>query len=98
MASTRISYPDGCVYDGQWSAEGKRQGKGLLVLSDGSVYRGEFHNGFYQGHGVLILPDGSLYEGMFETGQFSSYGVFQDSQGTVYQVSMSHYHPPSLYQ
>ncbi len=84
--SARVCYEEGHSYNGEWSKDGKREGKGLLVLSDGSKYSGEFLNGFYSGHGVLELSNGSHYEGGFELGKFHGYGVFQREDGMLFEV------------
>lgn len=84
---TRITYDDGDVYTGQWSSDGKRQGKGVLSLSNGVSYRGDFVNGHFQGSGTLSFPDGSLYEGNFEVSKYCGYGVHRNKEGMVYEVS-----------
>ncbi len=84
---SRVSYNEGHLYDGQWSKEGKREGRGLLCLSDGTKYCGEFVNGFYAGHGVLSFPDGSLYEGSFELGKFSGHGLYKNKDGVLFEVN-----------
>ena len=44
----RIDYESGDAYDGEWSEEGRRHGKGCLTFNDGSKYRGQFAAGFFQ--------------------------------------------------
>ena len=34
-----------------------KNGKGKMEFRDGSVYTGEWKNGYFHGHGELILPD-----------------------------------------
>jgi hypothetical protein len=65
---------------GDWNAEGKRHGLGVVCAAfvfmlssrfdcvvvqlnfvDGSVYAGQFTNGFMSGHGTLNLPDKVLH-------------------------------------
>ena len=84
----RISYEEGDVYDGQWSADGKKQGVGMLKLSTGAQYIGDFVNGFFQGEGVLSFPDGSKYEGRFEVGKYHGYGVYLNNDGMKFEVSV----------
>ena len=44
----RVNYESGEVYDGEWSDEGRRHGKGCLTFKDGSKYSGQFAAGFFQ--------------------------------------------------
>ena len=43
----RIVYEEGGVYDGEWSEDGRRHGRGRLSLPDGSNYKGQFSAGFF---------------------------------------------------
>ena len=52
-------YPDGSEYKGEWSAEGQRDGYGVMKFVDGSQYFGMFKAGLCQGLGVMIFSDGS---------------------------------------
>lgn len=82
----RIRYSEGDVYEGQWSSEGKREGKGKLQMATGDHYSGEFTNGFFHGLGVLVHADGSKYEGSFELGRYHGYGIYTNSDKTKYEV------------
>ena len=77
---------EGCVYDGQWSEDGKRHGVGVLSFKDGVKYSGEFSNGFFHGYGVLIYHDGTTYEGSLQLGKFHGYGVYRNHEGMKYEV------------
>ena len=81
-----IRYTEGDVYDGEWSMEGKRHGKGTLTFANGTKYAGEFVNGFFQGVGVLTFPDGGRYEGQFELGKYQGLGVFNNREGMKFEV------------
>ena len=82
----RIKYDDGDLYEGEWSAEGKRHGKGVLTFTSGVRYSGDFVGGFFQGRGVLKFSDGARYEGNFEVGKYHGYGVYTASNGMKYEV------------
>ena len=82
----RIKYDDGDLYEGEWSAEGKRHGKGVLTFTSGVCYSGDFVGGFFQGRGVLKFSDGARYEGNFEVGKYHGYGVYTASNGMKYEV------------
>ena len=59
----RIEYSSGDSYEGEWSSDGKRQGKGRLNTVSGDEYYDEFKNGFFHGLGVLVLSDGGNMKG-----------------------------------
>ncbi len=92
MFTDRVEYGDGeldgggSVYEGQWNEDGKRHGRGCLIMKDGAKYVGEFSNGFFQGSGVLSYPDGAVYEGTFQLGKFQGYGVYRSQEGMKYEV------------
>ena len=46
-------------------------GKGVLTLSDGSVYEGDFKDDLYHGKGDYTYPDGTIVEGQFKNGQLT---------------------------
>ena len=54
-----IHYPDGAVYDGGMrtvdDGEEVREGKGVLVASDGSVYEGEWKDDCKHGRGCVSV-------------------------------------------
>ncbi|WP_346838428.1 C13 family peptidase [Microbulbifer sp. SAOS-129_SWC] len=57
---------------------------GGTALPDGSVYRGELHNGLFQGEGELTWPDGRHYTGAFEQGLMSGRGHLDYGDGCSY--------------
>ena len=58
-------YPEGDVYEGDWSKEGKKHGIGRISFTDESMYEGRFMNGFFSGYGTLRLADGTVYAGIY---------------------------------
>lgn len=80
-----VTYDDKDTYRGQWNADGKRHGVGVLNFADGTVYAGEFQNGMNHGHGVLTFRDKSVYSGEFDDGKYHGYGVFVKGDGTKYE-------------
>eukprot|EP00047_Mylnosiga_fluctuans_P001550 m.220863 g.220863 ORF g.220863 m.220863 type:complete len:158 (+) comp10471_c0_seq1:47-520(+) len=84
------SYQDGDKYKGQWSqGDLKRHGMGLLTFADGTVYAGQFAEGFFSGLGVLTFPDKSKYEGQFKEGKYNGFGVFTKSDGVKFEGEFS---------
>lgn len=80
-----VQYDDGDQYAGDWNAEGKRQGFGVLTFADGSRYSGNFDAGMCEGHGVLTFRDGAKYEGEFASGKFHGYGIYNRSDGMKFE-------------
>jgi len=62
------------VYKGEYYA-GKRHGRGILTLKDGSIYEGNFYQGKKQGFGKILWPSGNYYEGDFSDGVKSGHGI-----------------------
>ena len=52
-----MQYEAGEVYDGEWSAEGRRHGKGCLTFADGSRYKGQFSAGFFHVSVIISMVD-----------------------------------------
>ena len=48
--------------------EGKKQGKGKLIFSDGSFYEGNFKDDLFNGNGILV-KDNYIYKGDFLNGK-----------------------------
>ena len=57
-----VEVDENAVYFGQWK-DGKRQGKGKQVWSDGSQYEGYWYNDMANIRGRLIHVDGDVFEG-----------------------------------
>jgi hypothetical protein len=55
-------------YEGYW-AKDKKNGKGLIKLKDGSVYDGQFKDGFYHDSGVMKWSNGNTYDGRWKKGR-----------------------------
>ena len=49
-------------------------GNGTKILTDYSIYQGEFKDGLLEGKGVAIMPNGSYYIGEFVNGKYHGYG------------------------
>lgn len=57
------TYPEGDVYEGTWSKEGKKHGVGLLKFTNGGTYEGRFADGLFHGYGTLFFEETYLYQG-----------------------------------
>ena len=57
---------------------------------NGSVYEGEWKDGFCSGHGTMIYPDGKKYEGSFEFGKREGYGELTWDNGNSFYKGFWH--------
>jgi hypothetical protein len=64
-----IDISAGIVYEGQWSVENKRRGKGEQVWPNGSIYEGYWDDDKANGYGRLLHPNGDVYEGYWVDGK-----------------------------
>lgn len=55
---------DNNVYTGTVNERNQRQGFGMLVMNNGSIYEGSFENGKMREYGRLISEHGEVYEGV----------------------------------
>lgn len=69
-------FPNGCFYIGFWK-NNQPEGKGKLVIKDGTAYEGEFLKG-YISKGKIKYYNGTIYEGEFDGTPFERVknGVF----------------------
>jgi hypothetical protein len=65
-------YEDGTCFIGQWApGTDQRQGRGVQIMPDGSLFEGYFQDDKFTHLGRYIHADGTLYLGGFEEGLFS---------------------------
>jgi len=58
-------WPDGAMYDGEWSL-GHAHGRGKFIDQLGNVYEGEFYMSMTHGYGVYVNTMGSSYTGYWK--------------------------------
>ena len=63
-----VEMENGAIYTGSWNNDNQRQGLGLQVWKDGSVYEGQWAADKANGRGRLIHADGDVYEGFWKNG------------------------------
>ena len=63
MSYQTYQYPEGDVYEGDWSKEGKKHGIGRISFQNGTKYEGRFMHGNFSGYGTLIFADKTVYAG-----------------------------------
>ena len=76
----RMEYPNGDVYDGNWSG-GKYDGKGIFLSQSGYRYEGIWRGGKRHGAGRETLPDGMVYDGEFVDNARHGRGVLKWPKG-----------------
>ena len=62
-----------------------KQGYGVLLQPNGSIYQGYFVNDYAEGKGKLTNPEGDFYEGEFQYGLANGYGVYTHKNGSRYE-------------
>ena len=75
--------PDGGQYYGKL-VNGKLDGHGRLLWSNGVHYDGDFKQGLYSGYGELTYADGRVYRGQFANGMFQGRGHYALPDGQVF--------------
>ena len=81
--SVKITYSNGGSYNGGYKNEYKN-GQGVLILSDGSRYEGEFIQG-HVGYATYTGINGERYEGEFIDGLLNGYGTYTGITGERYK-------------
>lgn len=71
-------------YDGEWR-DGKMDGSGVYLFSDGFTYEGRFKEGQPDGQGVAYYPDGQRYEGQWGGGRYKGRGETFALSGSKYE-------------
>ena len=69
-------------YDGEW-VDGKMQGRGIYLYSDGSIYDGLWVTGKMQGKGIFTYPNGNRYDGEFFVSSFISLKDLFDNNNLI---------------
>ncbi|VEU34014.1 unnamed protein product [Pseudo-nitzschia multistriata] len=71
------SKPRYVVYEGEM-VDGKREGRGICLFSDGTLYEGEWKRNKEHGYGTLTTSDRTrtIYEGEWERGRMQGKGVY----------------------
>jgi len=93
----KVTYPNGDVYEGDFSEEKKKHGNGKytykLKQSDEDededatnqhTYEGEWKDGVKSGNGIMIYPDGSKYTGEWANGRRHGQGVYRYCNGDIF--------------
>lgn len=86
MFPSTVTISPGVDYVGDLSiAEGRPNGRGILIAADGSIAEGYWLNGKMQGRGRQIQANGSWYVGEWQGGMMEGRGKLQYSDGHCYE-------------
>lgn len=68
------SYPEflGEIHEGEWE-NGKLNGYGRIIFSNGDIYEGQFKDHKFHGYGVHIKNVGIVLRGKFENNKFITF-------------------------
>ena len=56
------------TYEGEKNQEGNYDGKGLISISNGQKWEGQFKDGLPYGQAKITFPDGTKYTGEYKNG------------------------------
>lgn len=59
----------------------KREGKGTLTFTDGTVYTGDFRDNHFEGMGRYSDINGNVYEGQFVKDKLNGQATYSNSEG-----------------
>lgn len=78
-------------YLGEWdvndNSDDLPHGRGMLKLTNGKVYYGQFKNGEMTGFGSLDIGNGEKVEGMFRNGKLIDKGVYFMNDGRTKEIN-----------
>jgi hypothetical protein len=83
----RVTYPNGCTFEGTFDAEKIKQGYGVYVwmgpaggedesMVEKARYEGNYKDGLKDGYGRMVFPSGDLYEGMWVQNRMEGAGTY----------------------
>ena len=76
---------NGIEYEGEWDDAGKKDGRGVQVWADGSIYEGYWRNGMANGKGRLIHADGDIQDGDWVDDKAHGFGLYIHADGSKYE-------------
>ncbi len=86
LSSLNFAYiKEGCALRGLFKfCPFLRQGRGVLILQKGNIYRGNFKAGVPHGEGTLTRPKGAIYKGEWQNGKKEGRGTILLPDGSSY--------------
>ena len=81
-----ITLENAARYEGEWDADrNMRDGKGMQIWADGSIYEGYWRNDKANGRGRLIHADGDVYVGDWKDDKAHGFGSYYHTDGARYE-------------
>ncbi|MCY6485878.1 hypothetical protein OW763_16325 [Clostridium aestuarii] len=80
----RLTFNNGWIYYGEVNSNNRPNGKGIMKNENGTVYAGDFVNGYISGYGHYIFPNGCQYLGEFYNNKFEGKGMMLFDKDTIY--------------
>jgi len=82
----KVFYKDSIVitYEGN-AKQGRREGLGTMIWTNGSEYTGQFTDNKVHGDGCYLFPNGDKYEGEFSEHKITGYGKLTKSNGETFE-------------
>lgn len=78
-------------YEGQWNEKTQeRDGMGVLIWPDGSIYEGFWKQNKANGKGRLIHADRDVYVGEWLNDKAHGHGIYMHSDGAKYEGEWFH--------
>lgn len=71
-------------YDGDFR-DGRAEGRGTLIWSNGTRFDGEFKTSKRSGHGTIVEPSGARFEGEFKDDRVDGHGIIEWPDGTRFE-------------
>ena len=87
----QVMLDDGSTYEGEWVVKPDdpnskiREGYGVQLWMDGSIYEGWFSKDRATGKGRLIHSDGYIYEGEWQNDKAEGHGTYTSQDGSKYE-------------
>jgi hypothetical protein len=82
----KVTYPNGCTFEGTFDAERIKQGQGVYVWvkpgeddegpTEKARYEGNYKDGLRCGFGKMTFPSGDTYEGEWQDNKMSGEGTY----------------------
>ena len=80
-----VTLDNGAEYEGEWDEVGRKDGRGVQIWVDGSLYEGYWKIDKANGRGRLIHADGDVYNGDWKDDKAHGYGQYNHTDGARYE-------------
>ena len=80
-----MTLDNGAEYEGEWDELGRKDGRGIQIWVDGSLYEGYWKADKANGRGRLIHADGDVYNGEWKDDKAHGFGKYHHTDGARYE-------------